>query len=188
MAIDNRLIFLKSKNVFLKVLEEKDLIESEWISWFNDYERCKFNQHHRFPVTYGTQLQVMAELNQQKIMLGIVNSKLNETICGVISIQNINFINGTAELGIMLDKDSEKFPEIFADSVSLIIHHAFTELRLRKISIGSINSNLIRVFEKLFGFIAEGILKDQVFKDLKYRDVYIAAVFIDTMKFCHEEP
>ena len=188
MAIDKKLIFLKSKNVALKVLEEKDLIESEWISWFNDYERCKFNQHHRFPITYETQLQVMAELNNQKIMLGIVNLKLNGKICGVISIQNINFINGTDELGIMLDKDSEKFPEIFADSVSLIIHHAFTELRLRKVSIGSINSKLVKVFEKLFNFSAEGILKDQVFKNSEYKDVYVAAVFSDTMKFCHEKP
>jgi RimJ/RimL family protein N-acetyltransferase len=133
------------------------------------------------------QLKVMAELNNQKIMFGIVNLKLDGTICGVISIQDINFINGTAELGIMLDKNSEKFPEIFADSVSLIIHHAFTELRLRKISIGSINANLIKVFEKLFNFSAEGILKDHVFKKSEYKDVYLAAVFSDTMKFCHEE-
>lgn len=186
MSTDKRLVFLKSKNVILKVLEEADLLESNWIGWFNDEKRCANNKHHKFPNTWETQRSYLYSNDKSKIQFGIVPVETYSPICGVISLQEIDLLNGTAHIAIMLDKSAEKKPEIFIESFSLLLDHGFNELRLTKICVGSLDERLIPSLEKLFNFKPEGVLKRHVFKRGIYRDVHLGAVFADEVLYRHE--
>jgi [ribosomal protein S5]-alanine N-acetyltransferase len=185
MGIDSRMSFLIGKHVILKVLEESDINESQWLGWFNDAERCTFNQHHYWPNNYEAQKQILQNaVSATKIQLGILDiQKDDSNICGVISLSNINLIHGSAEIGIMMDSETSKKPELFYESWKLILIHGFQELRLHKIYGGAMREEIYYSIERIFNFEKEGLLKEEVFKNGKYKDVIRFAVFADTVKY-----
>ena len=76
MGIDQNLIFLEGKCVWLKVLSQSDISESAWVGWFNDAERNRYNTHHYWPNTYENQQIFLAQsISPSKIQLGIIDKK-----------------------------------------------------------------------------------------------------------------
>jgi ribosomal-protein-alanine N-acetyltransferase len=184
MAIDSRLFFLVGKNVILKVLVDSDLHESDWLGWFNDAERCAFNQHHYWPNNLILQEEILKNtLSPNKIQLGIIDKTRESSICGVISLSNINFINRSAEIGIIMDQESSNRPEIFFESWKLMLMHGFEELGLNKVYGGAMRHDIFSGIERIFNFQKEGLLKNEIFKNGKYHDVIRFAVFSDTIKY-----
>ena len=57
--IDERNIFLKGENIFLKVLNKEDVLSSSWYGWFNDEELCKTLQKHYYPNSIENQLEYL---------------------------------------------------------------------------------------------------------------------------------
>ena len=53
-----------------------------------------------------------------------------------------------------------------------MIKHAFEQLGLNKIIGGTISKEVCILFVKLLKFNQEGVLKDQIFKNNKFNDVY----------------
>lgn len=184
MGHDKNLIFIEGTNVDLKVLDEKDLLESDWVRWFNSEERCRNNQHHYFPTNYEIQKKYLAEaISDTKIQLGVIDKFLPGSICGVISLQQINLINRNAEMAIMLDERTKAKPIIFAESWSLLMRHGFEQLGLNKIYSGAINPEIHKLLNNLFNFIEEGKLLRHIYKNNEYVDVTLSAVFKETVKY-----
>jgi RimJ/RimL family protein N-acetyltransferase len=185
MDMDSRMNFLIGKHVILKVLEKADIDESQWLGWFNDAERCSFNQHHYWPNNFEIQKKVLEDaVSSTKIQLGILDiQKRDSTICGVISLSNINLLHGSAEIGIMMDIETSKKPELFYDSFHLLLKHGFQELRLHKIYGGSMREEIYKAIERVFNFEKEGLFKKEVFKNGEYKDVIRFAVFADTIRY-----
>jgi len=184
MGIDQNLIFLEGNYVWLKVLSQSDILESSWVGWFNDEERNRYNTHHYWPNTYENQQTFLAQsISPNKIQLGIIDKDEPESICGVISLQQINLIDRTAEIATMMDKRTRTKPNIFIESWSLLLKHGFQELGLNKIYGGSINTRIPKLLCELFNFEIEGTLKNHVFKGGKYVDVIQSAVFKETIRF-----
>jgi RimJ/RimL family protein N-acetyltransferase len=179
------MIFLESNNVKLKVLEETDLIKSDWVGWFNDAERCEDNIHHKYPNSWENQRNYLETNSTSKIQLGVVDKQLDSEICGVISLQDINLLDGNGHLAIMLDKSTGNKPEIFIESFSLMLAHGFNEIRLNKICVGSLDERLIPSLQKLFNFKHEGVLAKHVYKSGRFRDMYVGAVFADEVMYRH---
>ena len=63
MAIDKRDIFIKGKNIYLKVLTKEDVLTSGWYGWFNDEHTCETLQKHYYPNTMKSQLEFWNELD-----------------------------------------------------------------------------------------------------------------------------
>lgn len=184
MSHDPNLIFIKGAHVNLKVLDEIDLFKSNWVSWFNNEERCQNNQHHYFPINYESQKRYLSEaVSDTKIQLGIIDNSLPDSICGVISLQQINLINRNAEMAIMLDERTKMKPIIFAESWSLMLRHGFEQLGLNKIYSGAMNPEIHKWLNNLFNFTEEGKLIKHVYKNGKYVDVTLSAVFRETVKY-----
>ena len=184
MNIDKRFVFLESEHVLLKVLNKQDIIESNWFGWFNDAERCELNQHHYFGNTPENQEIILQEISDnKKIQLGILDKSEQSAICGVVSLQELNYISGTAHLAIMMDKEKESNPRIFSDAMKLMLHHGFNELRLNKIVANSMNKQLPLVLKTLFNFELEGVLKAHVYKGGEFRDVYLTSVWQNTVMY-----
>ena len=184
MHIDPRYVFLESEHVLLKVLDKQDIIESNWFGWFNDAERCKLNQHHYFGNTPENQEIILNEIStKEKIQFGIIDKSEQSAICGVVSLQDLDYISGTAHIAIMIDKIKESNPRIFADAMKLMLQHGFNELRLSKIVANSMNKHLPVALKTLFNFELEGVLKSHVYKGGEYRDVYLTSVWQNTVSF-----
>ena len=91
MDSTDKMIFYRGDFVDLKVLEEKDIYESNWLGWFNNEQLCNGNGHHFYPNTVEKQKKVLDSLNSEdKIQFGIINKEIPNEICGVISLQKID--------------------------------------------------------------------------------------------------
>ncbi len=185
MPIDERLIFYEGKHVRLKVLDEQDIVESGWVGWFNDEKLCQTNQHHYFPNTFATQRAFLETTNStNKIQLGIVDRAMPETICGVVSLSAIDLIHRNAEIaGIQSSEDTRTNSAIFFESWSIMLRHAFNQLGLIKVYGGTFHPHVTQALKRVFNFEEEGVRKRQIFKNGKFFDVTLVAVFSETVKF-----
>lgn len=190
MAIDKRFVFYEGKYLYLKVLSADDVRDSDWIGWFNSEEMSLHNSHHYFPQTMEQQYQFLETCSQRdKLVLGIVDRSNTAQICGIVSLNQINFIHRHAEIaGIQDPKFSRDNPLLFAEAWSLMLRHGFEQLGLQKIYGGTFHPYVPSALTRLFNFEIEGVRKKQMFKNNVYRDVTLVAVFKDTIKYpCFEE-
>jgi RimJ/RimL family protein N-acetyltransferase len=185
MAIDERLVFYEGKHVRLKVLSPQDVIESDWVGWFNDEEMCEHNQHHYFPHTMEQQHEFLRScMPPSKFQLGIIDRSDEAQICGVVSLSNIDFIHRHAEIaGIQARKITNANPALFLEAWALVLRHGFEQIGLQKIYGGTFHPHVVGALTRMFNFEVEGVRKRQVFRNNSLKDVTLIAVFNDTIKY-----
>ena len=99
---------------------------------------------------------------------------------GIIQLNNIDYISGTAVLGFIIGDREKQGKGIGTEFSKLILDYSFNQLNIRKIISYVVEYNIIslNLFEKL-GFIKEGTLRKQFYTDNEYKDVVIMALFKD---------
>ena len=185
MPIDERLVFYEGKRVRLKVLSAQDVIESDWVGWFNDAEMSEYNQHHYFPNTLERQHEFLQSCNSpSKLQLGIIDRSDDARICGVVSLSGIDLLHRHAEIaGIQAKKTTSSNPALFLEAWSLVLRHGFEQLGLQKIHGGTFHPHVVAALTRMFNFEVEGVRRRHVFKNNAYRDVTLLAVFSDTVRY-----
>ena len=184
MAIDKRLVFYEGKYVLLKVLSPEDVVDSDWVGWFNDVGMSDYNQHHYFPNTYEDQNKFLESCNtSSKLQLGIVDKSEPSTICGVVSLTDINWIHRNAEIAGIQATQTAQNPGLFIDAWSLMLRHGFEQLGLYKIYGGTFHPHVVVSLERIFNFQIEGVRKRHVFKNSDYHDLTLLAVFNETVQY-----
>lgn len=171
-------IFLEGKHVILKVLTEDDIHNSNWYGWFNDEETTKFMQKHYFPNTKEAQLEFYRKEivgNDKKLQLGICDVK-GGPIIGVVSLNNINYINRKADVSMVIGEDKYRKVKYMIDTLTLILDHAFNSLNLHRIYGGTIVNEWAELYCRTLGFKREGVLREDVLKNGKYNAVYLIGI------------
>lgn len=174
---DHRDVFLQGEKVALCALTEKDVSESDWYGWFNDADVCQTLQKHYFPNTVEKQRDFLRSLNSsdKKIQLGI-RVISDGPLVGVISLNNIDYINRRAEISIVLGDRTARNTKVFLESCRLIFRHAFHTLNLNRIHGGSISEDLVKLMIRGLGCKSEGVARQEIFKNGQYSDVYRYAI------------
>lgn len=184
-SLDRRLVFLEGQHGLLKVLTESDLIESNWVGWFNDAKPCTYNQHHYWPVNFEKQREVLSScITPVRIQLGVIDKQAPEAICGVMSLQDISLLHRRADYAVMMDAEiMREQAAVFWETTGLLLRHGFEQLGMEKITAGTFRPNLQQAFARIFNFEVEGVLKRHVFKNNGFVDVVQMAVFRDTIRY-----
>jgi ribosomal-protein-alanine N-acetyltransferase len=183
--IDKRDIFISGKHVILKVLNREDALNSNWYGWFNDENLSKTLQKHYFPNTKEDQVEFWDKNIKnatKKLQLGICK-KGSSLIQGVVSLNNIDFINRKCEFSIVIGEKTGQNINVFIESTTLIFNHAFNYLNMNKIYGGSMSKDLIILMCRTLGCKEEGIAREDVFKDGKYHDVFHYSILKDEFFF-----
>jgi len=105
-----------------------------------------------------------------------------DDIAGMISLNNINWVNRNAELRFMIDK--QHWNKGFATRAgNKVLNFAFNVLGLHKVWLGtaSENTGMIKAAERM-GMDAEGVLMDHLFINGKYQNVLRFCIFNDKFK------
>lgn len=99
----------------------------------------------------------------------IVDTEHEDDVLGMISLLDINYINRSAALHIMIGGAENRGKGIGTFAVRAMIHHAFQNLNLRRIELGVLETNApaIRLYEKT-GFVREGVKRKSNFKNGEY--------------------
>ena len=167
-------VFIKGERVDLVVLSEELIEITNWYNWFNDEENTRFMQKHYFPNTKQMQLEYFKneiENNQTKLQLGIVQKDKN-LFCGVISLNDINYINRCCDMGVIIGEKSSRILQYFVESANLICKHAFETLNMNRICSGTISKEIHEVMCRALGFVHEGISRKAIYKNGEYLDIY----------------
>lgn len=164
-------VFIDGENIYMRPLDKED-IKGNYINWFDDEEVCKMNSHHRFPYSEESMLKYIESVNNSSkdLVLGIIDKKEKIHI-GNISLQNINYINRTAEFAIIIGEKDYWGKGYSKEAGKLIIEHGFSVLNLRRVYCGTISKNVGMInLAKSLGFKQEGIRCEAEFKNGKYLD------------------
>jgi RimJ/RimL family protein N-acetyltransferase len=127
--------------------------EEEWIS-------------HMYPPGLRSSIILAAFESESSQFLGYCNAR------------NINYLNRNAEVGIILHTDARG--KGFFKDISLTFHnYLFKEINLNKVYSFVITTNTIAIesYKKL-GFLVEGHIKEQIYQDGQYKDVFFISLYL----------
>ncbi|MBS4535688.1 GNAT family N-acetyltransferase [Clostridium sp. D2Q-14] len=99
-------------------------------------------------------------------------------LIGECRIIDINWLSRIARIGICIGNKSFHGKGYGTDTLNLLCTFIFDNMNMNKISLKvlSSNSNAINCYLK-YGFIEEGYLKNEVFRDGEYLDIIIMSIF-----------
>jgi [ribosomal protein S5]-alanine N-acetyltransferase len=159
------MIFLKHKDFTLQILDS-DERQLELLNNLASADAFSGSQLGRLP------LATLKKNDINNLILAItVDIGGNDTIIGRISLEDISYINQSAELKIIIRPDRHK-KGIGYESCKLLVEHAFNQLNLHRIYAGTLENNIgfQKLAEKL-GMEKEGTRKQAVWKNGKFVDV-----------------
>lgn len=167
-------IFIEGEQVYLRALNENDL-DGNYVNWLNDAEVCKYNAHHRFVNTKEKTKSYINSVNNSNTNLVLaVCYKEDNTHIGNISIQNINYIDSSAEFAIVMGETRYHGKGLAYEAASLIINHAFATLNLHRVYCGTSSENTpMQKLALKLGMEKEGHQKEAMFKSGKYVDILL---------------
>ena len=103
----------------------------------------------------------------------------SDVLIGYTGLVYIDWINRRAEYSILVAKDyHSNYDEIFQKTTDFITNYGFNSLNLHKITTETFShrTHQIELFDK-FGFEREGLLTDHAYKEGKYYDSILHAIF-----------
>lgn len=163
--------FLIGKKVYLRLLEESD-IGGEYVEWLNDYEVTRYLETGHFPSSPETIRKYLERFEDSTtdLIFAIVDTTTDQHI-GNVTINRINWINRTADTGLIIGKKEFWGKGYAFEAWSLVLEYAFQRLGLRKIIAGAIvdNAPSITILKKL-GFKIEGTFRQEFLVDGEYKD------------------
>ena len=125
--------FIDGKYITLRRPTEEDAL-GFWYNWFNDPEVALYTGWWK-PNTPGNQLDFLRSLEaSDTAIVLIIEDKLSETPIGVVSLSKINWIQGIADIALVIgEKSARKKANLGFEALVLMIRHAFLNLNLKNI-------------------------------------------------------
>lgn len=164
--------FLMGERLYLRALCAEDAT-GDWAQWFNDPEVCRFNNHHRFPGGAAANLAYLDRLHASRDALALaIVWKDQQRHIGNIALQNIDWINRSAEFAIVLGDKAFWGLGVGREAGALLVRHGLEELNLHRIHCGTSADNQgMRKLALALGMREEGRRRQAIFKHGQYLDV-----------------
>ncbi|MDT2833542.1 GNAT family protein [Vagococcus carniphilus] len=111
------------------------------------------------------------------VRCAIVSTENEKEILGLISLTDMNSINQSATLHLMIGGMENRGKGMGDYAVKEILKHAFYNLNLRRVELSVLSSNVAATnLYKKNGFIQEGIKKEAVYKKGNFEDIILMAI------------
>jgi RimJ/RimL family protein N-acetyltransferase len=169
---------LIGKNVRLRTIERDDL--SSFVDWLNDPEVRQFIAW-RLPTSLDLEqgwYEGMKKQSMELFPLSIeVFTEAGWILIGDISFMEMDRVNGSSEIGILIGKKDFWGKGYGMEAMRLMLAHGFLNLNLNRIFLRVFDTNprAIRCYEKA-GFLHEGRMRQAVFINGSYVDVLIMGI------------
>lgn len=168
----------QGKLVKLRAFDNSDLMYA--LSIQNDYQVMRTaSSGILYPSTVEDQARFMS--NQTSYTGGDYQFAIerldNGRFIGQCGLSQLSWKNRRAEISIMLDS-SAAGQGFGTDAVNVLCKFAFDEMNLHKLkaTVFDFNTPAVRCYEKC-GFVQEGILKDEVYREGKYHSAVVMALY-----------
>jgi len=157
-------------NMMLRKLKADDA--PRMLEWMKDPDINRFFQFDAAAVDLATVLAFIDAAQDFSTNRHYAVVDDTDTYVGTISLKGIDAKHQNAEYAVSMTKHAIGTGAAL-DATAALMHIAFDELNLHKVYLNVFSDNVraIRFYEK-FGFVREGLSKDQVFVRGAFRDLY----------------
>lgn len=166
--------------------EFKFEVEEAVSRWFNDIEVTKYNSHGQFFFSKHKLIYDKIDNDGSQLIFAILVEQDNRGIDGIkfgkyvgnVSLQEIDLINRTAEIAIIIGEKEYWGKGIAAEAFKCMIKHGFERLNLYKIYAGTASENegMIKAFEKT-ELLEECVLYNELYLDNKRMNIVRYTIF-----------
>lgn len=167
----------KGTKIQLKPLERKHL--AQCVEWLNDPEVTEFLTISEPMGMEGEQRWYDNYLKDDSMKIYALET-IDGNHIGNAGLENIDVHSRRAELGIFIGDKKYWGKGYGTEAVLLILDLAFNGLNLNKVYLKAFvtNERAWKCYEKA-GFIREGVLREDIFKNGTYADCFIYSVLAD---------
>jgi RimJ/RimL family protein N-acetyltransferase len=166
--------------VYLRALELSDI--ENLVKWRNNLEITSSLGGNTVYVSKLRENEWIknAILNDAEDIRLAICLKENDEYIGNVNLTSINWINRSAEYSIMIGEKDHWGKGLGKEATLLILKYAFEELNLNRIYLTVRNDNeRARNLYKKIGFTQEGILRESIYKNNKYIDMFMMSILRD---------
>ncbi len=169
---------LKGEKITLRPLNIEDAKHTLELRY--DVEANKSLIAYPYPVNIENEREWIENLYPKGVRENIyfaIEENTSNKFVGYLSLQKINYINRNGNFGVILLK---KFrgKGYSVEAMKLFFTYVFNQINLRKIKLEVLKENekAIKIYQDL-GFNEEGILKEHIYQDGKYKDLLLMSLF-----------
>ena len=170
------------EQVYLRALEIGDLERT--YKWHNDPNMYSImGGTFRF-VSHASEeawIRKKQEFSTTDVSLAICVTETSQHI-GNIYLRNIDWVNRHAELQMWIGEQDKRSQGYGFAAQTLLHNHAFNDLGLLRLYLYILEGNPSTYLAKKFGFVKEGKLRQQVFKDGEFKDIVIMGLCVDDIQ------
>lgn len=171
------------KRIELRPFEQKDAKYLQEIR--QDVEGLKSYAGNPFPSNLESEQEWIARMysfgNVSNVFLGVFDRESDEFV-GYCLARNINLVNRNADVGIILHKNA-RGKGYFKDTSRTFYGYLFEQINLHKLYSFVLTTNHVAFETDLkIGFENEGLIKEHIFQDGVYKDVYFVSLYKDKFK------
>lgn len=170
---------LVGNRVRLRALERSDV--PNFVRWLNDREVTEYLLIHS-PLSTAAEEgwieRLIASNPEESEHLGIEILVGDDWIhVGNAGLNSIEAVNRAAEFGIFIGEKDYWGQGFGREATRLMLKHGFEDLNLNRIYlyVYQTNPRAIRAYESA-GFVREGVLRQAVYKNGRYIDVFLMSV------------
>jgi len=166
---------MKGEKVILRPLDDRDLLY--WQKWINDQEIARNTLQFR-PMTEHDEREWYEKYRKDPnaFMFSVVTH--DGKLIGNIGLFGVNWRDRVANTGTLIGEKEYQGKGYGSDAKMLLLHYAFHTLNLRKICSSALAFNEASLrYNIKCGYHEEGRRKDQYFRDGRYWDEILIAVF-----------
>jgi diamine N-acetyltransferase len=169
------------KKIILRGFEEKDV--KRIVQWRNDPDINRHFFDYEPSTVYKQRrwLQAVSSSHDEKFF--IISNRQGVAI-GTVGLARIDCRNRNAEWGRFMIGDRKFWGKGYGlEALYLSVEYAFSHLNLHRLYLRVFAQNTkARTMYETFGFKKEGILRDHVYRDGRYRDVALYALLVDEFR------
>jgi len=154
---------LIGKNIELKLIEEEDL--KLLVEWKNS----AYAEFYEYPLSDLRQDVWFEDHIEKGDLLFIINTPHNKI--GMIGLSNIDYRNRHAEFGRFVIEEEHRDKGYGKEALRLLLEYAFKHLNLHSVYLDAFKDKDVLFLYEAVGFKKEGIKREHIYKDGKYRDV-----------------
>ena len=159
-------------------------LTQEYVDWFNNPEVTKYNRHGAITYTLELAKEYIAttQKSSDTVVCAIIVKDTARHV-GNIALQKIDVISKHAEYSIIVGNKQYWGKGVAGDASRVILRYAFSTLDLHRIYCGTSVANIpMQKLAASLGFIEEGRLRQEEFKDGKFNDVILYGLLRDEFK------
>ncbi len=142
-----------------------------YTKWLNDENIVQYLSIHNSLVSIPGEKEYLDNCCKQEFHMCIVKLD-NDELIGNIALENIDYKNGSAELGIFIGEESNLSKGYGSEAINLMTNFGFKELRLHTIylTVFGNNERAKKAYTKC-GFTECGRRHEALYRDGKYYDL-----------------